>query len=417
MTIATGVAKLVAFKKEASFNVSPTSWTAAVTGAQYLRRVTSDIDIQKDTYSSNEIRSDYQVADVRTGTRKVGGTLKGELSPGAYSAFMGSLFRKDFAAIAADTAINTVTIATAAGSTYTLTRGTAGYLAKNWKAGVVAQITAQTGGTASNMNKNLFIVDVTDTVMTVIPGGDGTLVTGAPTSVTLTHNGKYSYTPETGHTNDSYAIEHYYSDLTVGEVFSGCRIASMDIALPATGIATIDIGVLGVDVNGGGTWPATSQYFSSPTAASAYGILTAVAGKLRIAGSSIATITGLSMKIDGGMTTGATVGSNVTPDVFAGRVVVTGQFTAYFDSITLRNLFLNETSFELLCVLYADGSNAADYISFAMYKCKALGAAKSDGEQGLILTVPFQALLNTTPATNTTDDTLRTTLMVSDSKA
>src|SRR6188508_3459727 len=128
MTIETGVSKLVAFKKEVPFNSITTA--GGVTNANYVRRVSSDIDLSKDVYESQEIRSDYQVADARHGMRKVSGTIKGELSPGAYSKFIQSALRKDFIAGPTDTNMS-ITLA-GSGPTYTVTRP-AGALAKLWK--------------------------------------------------------------------------------------------------------------------------------------------------------------------------------------------------------------------------------------------------------------------------------------------
>jgi hypothetical protein len=126
------------------------------------------------------------------------------------------------------------------------------------------------------------------------------------------------------------------------------------------------------------------------------------------------------MDIQGGLTTGAVVGSNLTPDVFAGRVKVTGQLTAYFDGVTMRDLFVNETTFGIHAVFYSDAAigsaTAGKFISFAMPYCKATGATKSDGEQGLTMTIPFVALFNPV-ANDTTDGTLMTTLMIQDSDA
>ena len=421
MTTATGVAKKVAFIKETTFNTLVTA--GSVTSAQYLRRVTSDIDLSKDTYSSNEIRTDYQVADMRHGMRKVGGTLKAELSPGSFQGFMQAMFRKNFTAVSADAAIASLTLALVSTGLYSIQRAS-GYLAKGYKAGMVVRITDgwTAGQTASyaNLNKNLFITDCTDTLMTVMPWGDQALfITTNAATATIAASGKYTYTPETGHTSDSFQIEHWYSDISRGEVFSGCRIDTMDINLPSTGMATVDFGVLGANMNTGinGTWAGTSQYFSSPTAANSIGVLTGVSGVLRVGGSTMATVTGISFKAEGGMSVGSVVGSNVTPDVFPGRVKVSGQLTAYFDSVTLRDLFLHETKFEVLAALYSTTADASDFISFGLYNCKANGASKSDGEQGLIVTMPFVGLFNGTPATNTTDDTLRTTMMVQDSQA
>jgi hypothetical protein len=76
MTIAVGVSKTLRYKKQ---SVLGTAVSGA--GAQVLRRVTSDIDLAKDTYQSAEIRPDMQVADFRHGMWKVGGGVSGELSP------------------------------------------------------------------------------------------------------------------------------------------------------------------------------------------------------------------------------------------------------------------------------------------------------------------------------------------------
>ena len=83
MTIAAGVAKQLRYKVEATFGTAP-----GASGAQVLRRVNSNLDLSKDTYQSAEIRTDYQIADMRHGVRRVGGNIKGEISPGTYKDFM-----------------------------------------------------------------------------------------------------------------------------------------------------------------------------------------------------------------------------------------------------------------------------------------------------------------------------------------
>lgn len=411
MAVQTGINKKVAFGKEVS-----TSWNVASTlPGQYLRRVTSDIDLAKDTFQSNEMRADYQIADVRHGVRKVSGGIKGELSPGAYSAFIGSGLRKDFTALAADTNLSCTVAGTWSATSPIQTITTpAGRLAKGWKAGMALRLTTGTN-LPNNVGRNFFLTNVTDTTFSGIAwpptSGLDTSGSGTMTGVTFTAVGKYTRTPISGHTNDSYSIEHYFADLTQSELFTGCRVASIDFGLPSTGIATCDVGFMG-----GNVVTAGAQKFSSATAASSGGLLTAVNGVVAVSGAVVGTLQSLSIKFEGGTTTGTTVGSNITPDVFQGRVKVTGQLVAYFDSVTMRDYFLSETKFEILAIIYSDNTNTADLMSFAMYNCKAMGAAKSDGEQGLTITMPFQALYNPV-ASDTTDDTLQTTMMVQDSLA
>ena len=74
MPQASGVFKQLTYKVESVYGTVPVA-----ASAQSLRRVTSDLDLRKDTYQSNEIRTDYQVADFRHGVRRVGGSLKGEV--------------------------------------------------------------------------------------------------------------------------------------------------------------------------------------------------------------------------------------------------------------------------------------------------------------------------------------------------
>ena len=431
MAVATGVAKLVAFKKETTGLLMGIGATASTTGGMYLRRVTSDIDLSKDTYESQEIRADYQVGDMRHGTRKVGGTIKGELAPGSYDEFMASVLRKAWVAAPAPTmAALTITGAAVTGQ-YTLTRGVGSFLTDAVKIGHVLRIVSGTSVSSTDLNKNLFVIGVSATTLTVIPR-DNAMTPAAASTVTFTTTGvgKYVWTPTTGHLNESYSIEHYYSDLTKSELFTGCRVNSVSIGLPATGIATCDVNFVGAGFNEGftgtagapvyGTFAGASQYFTSPTAANNAGLLTAVAGVLvtTVSGTStkVATITGLTLDIQGGMTTGAVVGSNLTPDVFAGRVKATGQITAYFDSVTMRDYFVNETTFGVSCVMYSDSTVGSKFVSITMPYCKANGATKSDGEQGLVMTIPFVALFNPV-ASDVTDGTLMTTVMIQDSDA
>lgn len=64
--------------------VEVTFGTTPASGWKYLRCKTSKMTLKKDTYTSDEIRSDRAVTDLRHGMRKVEGALDGELSLGAF---------------------------------------------------------------------------------------------------------------------------------------------------------------------------------------------------------------------------------------------------------------------------------------------------------------------------------------------
>jgi hypothetical protein len=123
----------------------------------------------------------------------------------------------------------------------------------------------------------------------------------------------------------------------------------------------------------------------------------------------------MTVNVDGGMTTGAVVGSNYSPDVFAGRVKVSGQVTLYFQDATFRDAFKDETALSLAVVMATGTSATADCISIMLPNVKLGGATKSDGEQGLILTCPYTALYNGSGGTGIATEA--TTIAIQDTAA
>ncbi len=403
MVAAAGLFKQLAYKAESIYGTAPVA-----SGAQALRRVQSTLDLNKDTYQSNEIRTDLQVADFRHGVRKVAGKLSGELSGKTWAEIIGIALKRDFAAITASTGVS-LTIA-GAGPTYTVTRATGSFLTDGYKIGDVLRLSAGALN-AANLAKNLFIVGLTATVATVITLNGSTLVAEGPvTGCTVTATGKKTFIPTTGHTDKSFSVEHWYADLGQSEVFTGCKASQIALSLPPTGMATIDVDVMGQNMT-----TAAAQYFTSPTAMTSTGVMAAVNGVCRINGATVANLTGLTLNIAPGYTGDPVVGSNTVPNLFPGKVVVTGQATAYFDSIALRDAFLNETEIDLYACFTADNSAAADFISIGLPRIKLGGAAKSDGEGGLIQTFPIQALLNSAGGAGVATE--KTTLQIQDAQA
>ena len=148
MATATGVGKVVVYKKETTFGEIPTA-----TGGKVLRRVTANFNLTKETYESTEIRKDYQTADFRHGVRAVEGSLSGELSSGAYADFLASAVARDWTAITT-TAMDSVTIA-ASGIGFSITRKTGSFLTDGVRVGCTIRLT---GFATANKDKNLLIV-------------------------------------------------------------------------------------------------------------------------------------------------------------------------------------------------------------------------------------------------------------------
>ncbi len=401
MPISKGVSKQVGYKKETTWGV-----LAGNTSGKLLRRVTANFNLAKETYESGEIRTDRQVADFRHGVRSADGTLNGELSAAAYADFMGSIVGKDFASVTLGAAAQiTVTVV---GSVYTLVRATGSFLTDGVKVGMVIRAAGLTA-TADNA-RNLLVASVTALNVVVVPlNGVALAAQAVASSVTLTAPGKQTFVPATGHTDDSYTVEEFYSDIAQSEVFTGMKVNSMNVQLPATGLTTVDFAFAGKDL----TQTGTSQYFTSPTAQSTNGIFAAVNGVVLVNGLAVALITSADFSVERATENATSVGSNSISEIFTGRIRVTGNLSVYFQDAAFRDYFDDETPVSLVLTVTADSSATSNFVAFTIPKVKLGSFTKDDGELGIVASASFQALLNDV----TTAGLPATTLQIQDSAA
>lgn len=383
MPITKGVNKRLAYKKESSWGV-----LAGAASAKYLRRVTADFNLKKETYESAEIRNDYQVSDFRHGVRSAEGSLSGELSPGSYADFMASVVAKDFAA---GVVIATLSLTFAvSGVFYTVTRGSGSWISDLVNVGDVCAITAGAVN-AANLNNNFLVCSMSATVLTVIALSATAIVAEGPiASCSLTVRGKKTQAPLTGHTDDSYTVEEFYTDIAQSEVYTGMKVGSMAVKLPATGLVTTDFSFMGQNL----TQTSTSQYFTSPTAAGTTGIFASVSGALVVNGTPVALITSMDFTVERSLEPAKVVGSNFAAAMFTGRIRCNGNMSVYYQDAVFRDYFNNESLVTIVVALSTDSSKTADVVSFTFPKVKVGSATKKDGENGIVQDHSFVALLN-----------------------
>lgn len=403
MAVGTGVGKQVIYKVQPALGTKATA-----SAAQYLRRVTSGIELKKNTFQSNEIRTDYQISDFRHGTKYVEGPLAGELSPGTYKDFFAAALRRDFAAVTALTGLS-ITI-TGSAAPYTITRGSGSFLTDGIKVGDVVKFTAGSFA-APNTGKNLFVASVAALTLTVYPLNNSSMTAEGPiATATLTVVGKKTYVPTTGHTNKYFTIEHWHSDISESESFVDCKVNTAAVSITPTGMATVDFGFIGRSQD-----LASSQYFSSPTAATTTGVTAGANGLLMVSGATVGNVTGISFDINGNMTREDVIGSTSSPDIFAGSVLVSGQLTILFEDDTYSQMFEDETEASIAVALTTSNDAAADFVSFVMPRIKVGGNSKDDGQKGIVQTLPFTALFDGTGGAGT--DSEQSTIVIQDSQA
>lgn len=394
MSLSEGVQARVAYKAYAtgviSSNSQPTSSSdPGAASAQILRRVSASLKLAKDTYQSEEIRTDRQIADFRHGTMRVTGSVSGEFSPATYWDFLEAAMRgTDAAAVSADQ--TDLTSVSADNSTAKFTAAGGNPVTLGFRVGDIIRFSSLAD--TDNNDKNFLILSfggASNREITVYPAPD---TMSADTSFSLTTVGRTAYVPSSSHVQRKFGIEVYHEDVDVARLFTECRIAGFNIQLPATGMATIEFPVMGRDMEV--YEDSNAPFFTSPTAATTTGIFAAVNGAIYVNGTRLGVVTGLNIQCELSPASDAVVGQNFVPEVFLGRTNVTGQLTAFFENADLINNFLDEDEVSVLVYLTTTSAVNSPAVSIYLPRIKFGDADQPvSGEGGQVLTLPFQALL------------------------
>jgi hypothetical protein len=364
-----------------------TSTAPGAASAQQLRRVASTLGLRKNTYRSNEINTSRQLKDFRHGPHRVEGSISGELSPGTYFDFMEAVFRGTRTAVVSKSNTDFTSVA-ATNATSKFTVGGSTWAAQGYRIGDIMRFSNLS--VAGNNSQNYQIYDLDGVDAFVLPAPTDM---GADSAFTVVTVGKKIVVPvlDTDFVKRKFAFEHYHADTDVTELFKECRIRSMRLSIPASGMATCEFGVMGrsSDVLEAGSSP----YFTSPTAANTNRITAAVNGRLIFQGESIGVVTGVDINFNMEATAPEVVGQNFPPEIFLGVADVTGNITALFQDATFLNAFNAETEVELLLQLTTTSAADSHCIGIAMTRVK-LGSADAplQGQAGIPISCSFQAL-------------------------
>lgn len=381
---AQGLFKQTAFGKQTALGTPKVG-----AGGQILRRKSSIFTATKDSSTNDEIVSHRQDTGITYGMKKSGGKISGNLSPGTYAVLMAGALMADFAATTPMT-IGTDCVSQAAAPQFT--DGSSAFLTSGIKVGDVVRFTGFTTTAVGNNSKNFWVTALTANSMTgVFLDGSAVLPKTETGSVTCSVVGKKSKAPLTGHTNDFFTFEEWYSDKSLSEVFPDCKVNQLSFGIPAAGPATLDMDIVGL----GTRTRAGSQSFTTPASETTSDVVQAANGALYVNGVLTAHVTTLSLTADRGLTpVGASIGSRVSPDLNQGRLKVTGSFTGMFDDAVIQALFDAETPVSLCTVACSDTTATSEFVGFTLGRIKLTGDAPDDGEKVILRTYPFTAEIN-----------------------
>lgn len=383
---AQGIQKTFAYKKQTGKG-NPASGN----GGQLLRRETVTMQKARDTYSNNEIVSHQQYTGDQHGIARSSGTLSGVLSGGTYADHLDSVLRRNRTAVT-NIAGLTLTLAAsgpAAQNTYKVTRSAGSFLTDGIKFGMVVRLN---GMNAANNNVNLLVVDATATIITVtVLNGKQLVPEAGVTGAGVAIPGKHTYVPTSGHTNDYYTMEEFFSDIGRSHLFTDVQIAGAEIAMPATGNVTYSETFMGL----GNRVKSAAQVLTTPTPETTSSVVASVSGAAMVNGVRQASLTSVNLRIDGGISAGESlIGSNTISDTQKGRIKVTGTFTAIYEDDALGQPFDDGSIIELAFAVAADGTDNAAAIAFALPAAKIFSDDADDGEKQIVRTYNFTAQIN-----------------------
>ena len=199
-----------------------------------------------------------------------------------------------------------------------------------------------------------------------------------------------------GTTQTSYTFERKFANLDTPEWHrtEGGIVNTLSLEISPNAMVTGSFGIVGEDLLIA-TAEVVSSTYSADSGKMPYDSFT---GSITEGGSSIATVTSLSLNIDNGTEARFAVGSDVTLEPTSGRSNITGSLTAYFTSKALYEKFLNETESEIVCTLTdLDGNDLQ--IDIPRIKYTAGNPDVSD-EGSVSVSLDFQALYSSGDASN-----------------
>jgi hypothetical protein len=305
MTIANQVQATVVYAVESTFGTAPSAGTGS---AKTLRRVTTSLAGNKDTYQSAEARPDLQIADMRHGTKRPGGGIEAELSNVAFDDFLEALLRGTWTSGISTLAATYTTIAAAVTTGVALQPGSIGTL--TWAASdPVAQGSVSAISFASlarlrseqrgqlphcQFGRRLQPHDLRDTVSGRGCGHGG-------------HQHRSGRQEARGrHGRRSFTMEQSYPDIDVTELFTGMRVGSGAIRMPPNGMCTISARLHGAELLGARCGQRAVLHCAGGSGTN--GLFSGPSGALRVGGVEQGVITGLDINIDLGLDAPAVVG-------------------------------------------------------------------------------------------------------------
>lgn len=193
-----------------------------------------------------------------------------------------------------------------------------------------------------------------------------------------------------------FTLEDWMDDISKGVRYTGCIVNSLNISASAgDSRPTQTFNIVAQDGASN-----SSEIDASPTAASSKEMFDNFTGSIGEGGASPSEtiITGFELNLENGIQPDRVLFNNTATGQAYGRVMVSGNVTAYVPDLALLDKFLNETE-SLLSVQFQDPSSNTLTILVPAMKYSG-GDIPHNTEQSRVLTLPFEAYYDSGEGTN-----------------
>lgn len=388
MALASGTRVYIAYEEEVSQRGQP----EAAPALKMLRTTGRNINLQKNTLRSEEVRSDRQVAALRHGFNQVVGSPGFELSLEAYDDFIQGAMSGTWAVIATAVAQTIDVVATL--HIAELTRAAGDWVADGFEVGMVV---TTSGLIATNNDQEARITAITSaTVMTIIATDGSTIFTNetGDGDETLDATGEVV---KIGTSLRTFTIERGFEDVSQYQVFNGCAINQWSVNAQPEQMVNGNFDILGMSAAAMATSTIDDAGGIDPAATN--DPMSAFEGSLVEGASESSVVTGVNFTLNNNRSLEGVVGSKFSPDVFEGIATITGEATVFFEDEVLFNKFVNETISAM--AIRTDDLNGTDFIVMGFPAIKYTGGDMDPPPQGPVpIVMPWEAQVSSVTGTS-----------------
>lgn len=368
MTIANNAQARLSYVKEDSFGTTPGSPSMLK-----MRATGWGLAPNRNALVSEERRSDGQIAAVRHGVKRAGGSVNCEALYLAHKDWLRAMLRYDTTAGSFTSTAGTDTAF--ASATKKISR-----IAGDWTADGAA-VNMKIRVTGSGSNDGVYTISAVTALEITVLEALADEAAGADVKM----QGELA---EPGTIETHFTVESALTDAGVYERYTGVTLGSMSINAPVDALATITFETMGKDL------ALADVELGAPSDVDTGEPIATPAGSIKEGGTAIAIVTALECQVSLNRGERMALGEDALIGVRPGRFEVTGTVTVFVENKTLWEKYLNETETSLEAALQdPDGNELNIWIPALKFTG---GSHDVGGDEDVPLQLPFQAYVDAT---------------------